>query len=652
MKKVILGILLSFVLLSGLGVISAFNWNDSLVAYYNLDESSGTIAHDATGINNGTNNGVTVNVSGRINNSYDFRSVVDNYVDVGNIADYQGHDQFTVTAWIYLNTTSRQQWIFAHDNNPVQQYALGVSDQGKLYVEINGGLQQTMGNTVLSTGTWYYVAFVLSGSNIEIFLNGNSDVSDLRTSINDGTDTNARIGARSYNGQHNPFDGKIDELGIWNRSLSSIEVSQLYNNGQGLAFGQQPAASNITITLNSPANGFVTSANQINFNGSVNSSNTLQNVTLNLDGVVNQTVPGIGSTNYLFTANEPIGNHNWSYTACDVSGFCSTSNTRTFSVANISVFENINVTNSLYALNGFFTNIVTNVLSATNGFFTNLFASNINATSNITSGGFFVGDGRFLTNLQGITETDPKWTANRSLVRFLTNLSFVGSTSITGNLTTTSNITSGGFFVGDGRFLTNLPVGTEVDPKWTANASLVRFLNNLSFIGNTNITGSLVVTQNITAPWFLGFINASNVLNAPGISPPPAQVIIFNGRSSVSLTADAFGNPNGGVMAVTADPSMGATIPFAGTISNLTATMSVAQNAGDACRITIMKSSTPIGVYVNTNLNATILNTAQTATNSTYSASVNAGDSLRVFFDEVNGTCTGFVGWTFVFTKN
>lgn len=40
------------------------------------------------------------------------------------------------------------------------------------------------------------------------------------------------------------------------------------------------------------------------------------------------------------------------------------------------------------------------------------------------------------------------------------------------------------------------------------------------------------------------------------------------------------------------------------------------------------------------------------ATNSIDSASINASDSLLVKFDEVSGSCQGFVGWTFVFTKN
>ena len=80
--------------------------------------------------------------------------------------------------------------------------------------------------------------------------------------------------------------------------------------------------------------------------------------------------------------------------------------------------------------------------------------------------------------------------------------------------------------------------------------------------------------------------------------------------------------------------------------------MSAAQGSGDTCKIAITKSSTPIGTYTATGLNVSIVNVDQTETNPTDSASVNAGDSLQVWFDEASGTCSGFVGWTFVFTKN
>src|SRR6202035_2479657 len=44
-------------------------------------------------------------------------------------------------------------------------------------------------------------------------------------------------GYGKYNGSYQAyFDGDIDEVSIWNRALTSTEVSDLYNSGGGLQY--------------------------------------------------------------------------------------------------------------------------------------------------------------------------------------------------------------------------------------------------------------------------------------------------------------------------------------------------------------------------------------------------------------------------------
>lgn len=51
------------------------------------------------------------------------------------------------------------------------------------------------------------------------------------------------------------------------------------------------------------------------------------------------------------------------------------------------------------------------------------------------------------------------------------------------------------YFVGDGRFLTNLPAVSELDPYWTGNQTNVAFTNvNETFDYSVNITGNLTLT--------------------------------------------------------------------------------------------------------------------------------------------------------------
>ena len=41
---------------------------------------------------------------------------------------------------------------------------------------------------------------------------------------------------KSINSQHQAFDGKIDEVGVWYRVLNATEINMLYNRGDGWTY--------------------------------------------------------------------------------------------------------------------------------------------------------------------------------------------------------------------------------------------------------------------------------------------------------------------------------------------------------------------------------------------------------------------------------
>lgn len=83
-----------------------------------------------------------------------------------------------------------------------------------------------------------------------------------------------------------------DELGIWNRSLSPSEISDLYNNGAGLTF---VAMSAPTIILNAPANNTKQSSNSVVFNWSSHDATEIINSSLFINGALNYTKLGSGT---------------------------------------------------------------------------------------------------------------------------------------------------------------------------------------------------------------------------------------------------------------------------------------------------------------------------------------------------------------------
>ena len=88
----------------------------SVVAHYKLNENSGTNAPDSSG--NGFN-GTLVNmvdgdwVAGKLNNCLTFNDGNSEYVNCGDIADFERTDPFSVEAWI--NTGDVSNFILSRD---------------------------------------------------------------------------------------------------------------------------------------------------------------------------------------------------------------------------------------------------------------------------------------------------------------------------------------------------------------------------------------------------------------------------------------------------------------------------------------------------------------------------------------------------------
>ena len=101
------------------------------------------------------------------------------------------------------------------------------------------------GQGVFNFGTWYHlVATVQSDTNIsKIYLNGAEQTYVIDTIGSQGFRgfySPAQVG-RVFVGaenasvavQTNPYNGKVDELYVWDSALTDAEVAELYNSGQG-----------------------------------------------------------------------------------------------------------------------------------------------------------------------------------------------------------------------------------------------------------------------------------------------------------------------------------------------------------------------------------------------------------------------------------
>ena len=148
---------------------------------------------------------------------------------------------FTVSAWAYPDTTTKGA-IFAFNktgNNAENLNLLFYAKDGstkKFYHHGSGDNSYTGSTNTFEPGQWHHIVMVVDSSgNGKLFVNGEQEAtwsSGTNTSVNKFS-----IG-QEYDGTGSTasdfFDGKIDEVAVWNVVLSAADVTALYNSGNGL----------------------------------------------------------------------------------------------------------------------------------------------------------------------------------------------------------------------------------------------------------------------------------------------------------------------------------------------------------------------------------------------------------------------------------
>ena len=145
---------------------------------------------------------------------------------------------FSVSAWIYSSdyTQSLATLYSFYDNDGANGGGfIGVNNDTLCFFGAGGTSSptNTNGSTTLTDSTWYHVCLVISATSVNVYLNGNStpDISlTLGSNLAYRPTHQFAIGARDVGtNTYGYFNGKIDQVRIFNKALSSSEVTTLYN---------------------------------------------------------------------------------------------------------------------------------------------------------------------------------------------------------------------------------------------------------------------------------------------------------------------------------------------------------------------------------------------------------------------------------------
>ena len=225
------------------GAVAATGLNaQKLVAYFNMNEASGTSLKDFIGDGPlATIYNSPTRVAGKQGNALSFNGS-NQYADFPLTVNYS---QFTVSAWFKANSfAGANARIVANEhtdtNNPHKGFQLMFNNGGTSgFFDVgtgsgSGNHASANWTKTLSTGTWYHYVGVYDGRTAYAYIDGSlvgsDSVSGSTSKPITASGYNVNIGRNpEYNGDY--FNGAIDDVRIYNRALSADEVAALYTAG-------------------------------------------------------------------------------------------------------------------------------------------------------------------------------------------------------------------------------------------------------------------------------------------------------------------------------------------------------------------------------------------------------------------------------------
>lgn len=220
------------------------------VRYYPLDDAAGPFAMDAsphlrTGL---FEDGVVFYLSGAEGKA--FRGSSDN---INRAAHFAGgrlaakaaelQKDFSVSMWCWngidLDARPVAGWLFSRDhahgtsNDGIHFGLQGKGkDAGKLVVQTGNAENLALGKSTVPRWTWSHVALVKTADELRVFLDGKLEITSKIA--NSGRPVqDLFLGGRSDNRDN--WEGRLDEIALFDRALTVEEVAVLADRGEGKA---------------------------------------------------------------------------------------------------------------------------------------------------------------------------------------------------------------------------------------------------------------------------------------------------------------------------------------------------------------------------------------------------------------------------------
>lgn len=239
------GLAISRTLATQRGLATEAGFKDGLMAYWKLEETSGTRQSSYGSIPLTDVNSVGTE-AGKHGLAASFTVGSDQLLttEEGVAAEWLTGAEFTVSAWLRLGAKDAEMAAIGRYGfgglDYVDELLLtydAIADRFRLYVSNGpdlGGftllVAETFGSPVIND--WVHVVCGRRGGNIFLRVNNqeNTEVYEGAPALNNPVPFTL---GNAFDTANIPWEGAIDEVAVWNRALTEDELTQLWNGGAG-----------------------------------------------------------------------------------------------------------------------------------------------------------------------------------------------------------------------------------------------------------------------------------------------------------------------------------------------------------------------------------------------------------------------------------
>jgi len=199
------------------------------VAAYSFDEgeAAGTTLEDQAGENDGTLEGVERTPKGRYGGALSFHGTEGECASVPNSESLQLKEEFTIEAWVKSDSLVSEPIVYKETEGYWSYWfgiALGEEGRPEANIADEGGEEWNVRSPYsIEAGVWTHLAVTYDGAHMRLYVDGEEVATKSVPGAMLASEGPLYIGCAPPNTE--TFDGRIDELRIYQRALDGAEVA-------------------------------------------------------------------------------------------------------------------------------------------------------------------------------------------------------------------------------------------------------------------------------------------------------------------------------------------------------------------------------------------------------------------------------------------